>query len=488
MGTPFSKVYIERVLDPSYRNWKLNFFEASCNVHRAHLCMLAERGIVTAATAAAIKRGIEELEGFEPPEHLPGWRDEIAGAERVEDLYFLYEKTLGERIGHENAAWLHTARSRNDMDGTIFRMVLKARLLRLADQLLSVCADLEARCIAGEGELTVLYTHGQPANPSTTAHYLSALLLELLEDGSRLLSAIGTVDRCLMGACAITGTGFPVDRKRVADLLGFGGIVTNTYQAICSSHWLEEPAQALGSLMGDLGRFAADLGHKASCEVGLYTFPDSLVQVSSIMPQKRNPVIIEHLRIQAGQVSDACAGTVSIFRNVPFQDVNENADAPVCAFLDALDRAHSVLDLAAETFAGMKADPARAERICLEFGVTSTELADGIVRKFGLGFRAAHGIAAAFARSGGDLAVLRKAFAEASGKPLCWSDAEIQNLLSPRRFIAVRKTYGGPSPEGMIPVYRQIEASLLSAGNILAAFRSRGSRADANLAEAWARL
>ena len=488
MGTPFSKVYIERVLDPSYRNWKLNFFEASRNVHKAHLCMLAEQGIVAAATAAAIKRGIEELEGFEPPEHLPGWRDEAAGAERVEDLYFLYEKTLGERIGHENAAWLHTARSRNDMDGTIFRMVLKARLLDLADHLLALCAGLNARCLAGEDELTVLYTHGQPANPSTTAHYLSALLLELLDDGARLLAAIGTVDRSLMGACAITGTGFPVDRKRVADLLGFGGIVTNTYQAICSSHWLEEPAQALGSLVGDLGRFAADLGHKASCEVGLYIFPDSLVQVSSIMPQKRNPVIIEHLRIQAGQVSDACAGAVSIFRNVPFQDVNENADAPVCAFMDAIDRMHSVLDLAAETFAGMRADPARAERICLEFGVTSTELADGIVREFGLGFRAAHGIAAAFARSGGDLAVLRKAFAEVSGKSLPWSDAEIRELLSPKRFIAARKTAGGPAPEGMESVYRQADACLEESGRVIADFRRRALEAELLLGAAWGKL
>ena len=488
MGTPFSPVYIERVLDPSYRNWKNAFFEASLKVHKAHLCMLAERGIVAGTTAAAIKKGIGELEGCELPEHLPGWRDEDAGAERVEDLYFLYEKALGEKAGHENAAWLHPARSRNDMDGTIFRMVLKSRLLDLADHLLEVCAGLRARCLAGKDELTVLYTHGQPANPSTTAHYLSALLLELLDDGARLLAAIGTVDRSLMGACAITGTGFPVDRKRVADLLGFGDIVANTYQAICTSHWLEEPAQALGSLMGDLGRFAADLLHKASCEVGLYVFPDSLVQISSIMPQKRNPVIIEHLRIQAGQVSDACAGAIAIFRNVPFQDVNENADAPVCSFLDALERAHSALDLAAETFAGMKADPVKAERICLEFGVTTTELADEIVREFGLGFRAAHGMAAAFARSGSDLAVLRRAFAETAGKPLPWSDAEIGELLSPRRFIAARKTSGGPSPEGMEPVYRHIEASLDSARGSIADFRRRSIEAEAMLSKAWERL
>lgn len=450
--------------------------------------MLAERGIVPGKIAARIKKGIEELDKLEMPEHLPGWRDKAAGAERVEDLYFLYEKALGERIGHENAAWLHTARSRNDMDGTIFRMVLKAMLLDLSCHLLEVCASLLVRCGKGENELIVLYTHGQPANPSTTAHYLSALLLELLDDCARLLAAIDTVDSCLMGACAITGTGFDIDRERVAELLGFGGVITNTYEAICSSHWLEEPAQALQSLMGDIGRFAADLLHKASCEVGLYFFPDGLVQVSSIMPQKRNPVIIEHLRIQAGSVANACAGIGVIFRNVPFQDVNENADAPVCSFLNTIGQTNSVLDLLAETADKMEADEERAAQICSEFGVTTTELADTMVRDFGMGFRAAHGIAAAFARSGGKVTILREAFLKTTGKSLSWSDTEIEEVLSPWRFIRARKTLGGPAPEGMRPVYRRVDIIIKSLNERLAIFSSRQSETEAKLEAAWRQI
>jgi len=488
MGIPFSAVYIEKVLDPSYRNWRRLFLGDSLRVHRAHLCMLTERGIVSAEIAARIKSGILELESFDPPEHLPGWRDKAAGVERVEDLYFLYEKALGERIGHENAAWLHTARSRNDMDGTIFRMVLKKALLDLAGHLLTTCKGLKARCAKGEGELTVLYTHGQPANPSTTAHYLSALLLELLEDYSRLLRSISTVDQSLMGACAITGTSFDVDRERVAELLGFGGVALNTYGAICSSHWLEEPAGALQSLMGDIGRFAADLAHKASCEVGLYVFPDELVQVSSIMPQKRNPVIIEHLRIQAGLVANACAGIGATFRNVPFQDVNENADAPVCFFLETVGQVYSVLDLLAEMTDMMEADEGRATQICSDFGVTTTELADTMVRDFGIGFRAAHGIAGAFARSKGDLAILRSAFAGTAGRPLPWSEVEISEILSPWRFIRLRKTLGGPAPEGMEPVYKRIDLSLASFGTALASFRDLSREAEAKLDDAWKRL
>lgn len=484
----FSGTYIERVLDPSYRNWRKEFFGASLRVHRAHLCMLSECGIVPAPIARELKRGIEALDGFRPPEHLPGYRDPEAAAARVEDLYFLYERALGDSVGHANAAWLHTARSRNDMDGTIFRMVLKSKLLALLDAVSRMAEALEARCRRGDGELTVLYTHGQPANPSTVAHYLSSILLEILQDAARLADAIATVDECLMGACAITGTGFPVDRRRMAELLGFGGVVPNTYQAISSSRWLEEPARALGALMSDMGRFAADLLHKASCEVGLFVFPDDLVQISSIMPQKRNPVIIEHVRIQAGLVAQACAGIGQAFRNVPFQDVNENADAPVCAFMEMLGTALSAIDLFTEMCVKMESDRARASDICARFGVTSTELADTMVRELGLGFREAHGVAAAFASSGGDRGVLRARFRDVAGRDLPWSDAEVDGILSPERFVGVRATLGGPAPEGMKPVYEAVAALRAGLDRALAGFGERERAAVTALSEAWEAL
>lgn len=484
----FSEAYIGLVLDPSYRNWRREFLAGSLRVHRAHLCMLAERGIVPAPIARELKRGIEALDSFSPPEHLPGYGDREAALARVEDLYFLYERALGDTVGRANAAWLHTARSRNDMDGTIFRMALKGRFLETLRAVLRMADALEARCSRGEGELTVLFTHGQPANPSTVAHYLSSILLEILQDAGRIAEATATIDECLMGACAITGTGFPVDRRRMAELLGFGGIVPNTYQAISSSRWLEEPAGALGALMSDMGRFAADLLHKASCEVGLFVFPDDLVQISSIMPQKRNPVIIEHVRIQAGMAAQACAGIGQTFRNVPFQDVNENADAPVCAFMDTMETALSAIGLFREMCVKMEADEARAAEICARFGVTTTELADTMVRELGLGFREAHGVAAAFASSGCDRAVLRARFREAAGRELPWSDAEVDAILSPERFIGVRATEGGPAPAGMAAVYEEIARLRAALSGAIAGFEARARRADGALAEAWAKL
>lgn len=479
-GGAFAKVYVDRVLDPAFSNWKAFYEYDSLRVHRAHLCMLIESGIVTPEVAKALKAGIEKLESsFSPPERIP---------DGVEDLYLLYERALGDIAGDENAAWLHTARSRNDMDTTVFRLALKKVMIGFLGALSAGCANLVERCRRGENELTVLYTHGQPANPSTTAHYLSALLLDLLDDGAGLLDALSDVDKSTLGACAITGTGFPIDRKRVAELLGMDGFVINSYQAISTSHWLTRPAQALRMLMQDFGRFAADLSHKASCEVGLYDFPDDLVQISSIMPQKRNPVIIEHLRIQAGQVAGVCASIEELYRNVPYQDVNEAADAPVTQLLQAFALAGSALDLAKATWSGMTARPERARMIALDFGVTTTELADAMVRQFGIGFRAAHGICSLFIHSGRSKEALRRAFQEKTGNILPWDDSEIDAILEPAHFVEVRRSIGGPAPEGMALVYDSAAVKLVALDGAIDALKTRRAKADDIAARAWSTL
>jgi len=476
----FAKAYVDRVLDPAFQNWKTRYGDDLLRVHKAHLCMLSEKNIVTREVANALRVGIEKVErSFTAPAHIP---------EGVEDLYFLFEKELGREAGEEHAAWLHTARSRNDMDTTVFRLTLKRVMLGFMKELLACGESLLARCRAGEDELTVLFTHGQPANPSTTAHYLSAVLLDILEDAMGLLDALADVDRSTLGACAITGTGFPIDRARVAELLGMNGFVTNSYQAISTSHWLVRPAQALRILMQDLGRFAADLLHKASGEVGLFDFPDNLVQISSIMPQKRNPVIIEHVRIQAGQVAGLCAMIEDLYRNVPYQDVNEAADSPASQLIDAFRLASSATELARTTFEGMRARPERARAISLEFGVTTTELADTIVRDTGVGFRAAHGICAAFIQSGMDKAVLRREFEAKTGKILAWTDGEIDAILDPVHFVEVRKTAGGPAGEGMEPVYQEADEALDRIWTVLEAVENRRREAEELLSLAWDRL
>ena len=358
----------------------------------------------------------------------------------------------------------------------------------LVGRLASCARTVLQRVRAGESELTILSTHGQPANVSTMAHYLSAFLLDFLEGTESLVTAMGSTDRCPLGACAITGTGFAIDRDRTSHLLGFRSPVPNSYQAIATSHWLTSPAQALQLILSDTGRLASDMIHKAAAEVGLLVFPDDLVQKSSIMPQKRNPVILEHIRIQAGLAAGACDSVVRLFRNVPYQDVNEVADAPVSEFLDSLSHARSCVALLELAVSKVASSQSRAREIAVTQGVTTTELADTLVRTCGISFQNAHRACAAFVRSGYDKTRLREAYREIVGKELPRSDHEIDEALEPEHFVAVRKTPGGPAPCGMASVYAAVAAAMARIDAAVAEMDERGRSAAAELGAAWARL
>ena len=477
----FVESYVRRVLEPSYSNWRRLFLPDFYRLQKAHLVMLAERGILTRETAAAIRRGIDGMEAsFVFPSGIP---------EDTEDLYFLFERELGRRIGVDAAGRLHTARSRNDMDSAVFRMHLKRRLLEALDSVLDFLRTSAARASGESGrDLIVLYTHGQPANVSTAGHYLSAFALEIQEDAKRLSAALAVLDESPMGACAITGSGFPIDRDRVGTLLGFARPVANTYGAIAGGHWLTYPAAGLRTILLDLTRLLMDLSHKASCEVGILAFPDDLVQVSSIMPQKRNPVILEHARIQAGLGMGILGGLEELFRNVPYQDVNELADAPAVELGRAVDYFVSSVELSTEIVRSISVEQDRVRTLSRTTGITTTELADSMVREGGLDFRTAHRLTARFVRTGGDKADLRQAYAETVGRLLPWSDGEIDDILSPERFVAVRKTYGGPAPAGMEPVVRRLEEGIGDLSGIIDRSRAALAEADSALADAYGKL
>lgn len=476
----FSSIYTRRVLDPSFTNWKRRYAGDSIRVHKAHLVMLAERAVIPRDAVVAIRSGIEKLEKeFRPPARIP---------DGVEDLYFLFEQELSRLIGPDLAGYLHTARSRNDMDTTIFRLALFRALVDFLSAVSSAGESILEKAEANEKVPIVLFTHGQPANVSTLAHYLTAFLNEALEGARLFVSAARTVDRSTLGACAITTTGFDIDPVRVSELLGMGRPVENSYRAISTSHWLTYPASACASLMTDVTRFAADLIHKASSEVGMLEFPDDLVQVSSIMPQKRNPVILEHLRIQAGLARGKFEAVGQLFSNVPFQDVNEVADAPVELLYEGLSLAGSAVDLLAETVRGLGVNGERCREIAVKFGTTTTELADTLVREAGISFRGAHGVTQAYVRSGYRIDALRRSFRELTGGELTLTDARIHEVLSPEWFVAVRRVPGGPAPEGMRPVYEAAAAGIDECRSFVSEMRKRERSASEALNKAFAAL
>ena len=239
-----------------------------------------------------------------------------------------------------------------------------------------------------------VHTHTQRAQPTTVAHYLLAGIEQLERDGARLRSAFERTNRCPLGACAITGTGFPIDRQLTADLLGFAGATGNTYGSIATVDYLLESVAAAGVLLVGLGRIVQDFLLWSTAEFDYLRLGDGFVQCSSIMPQKRNPVALEHVRAIGSKALGQSQAIVTSVHNTPFGDiVDTEDDLQPLVFSMFLDATRAVNLMAAAT-ATADFDAERLEARAADGWTTLTELADVLVRDHGLPFRTAHRIVA----------------------------------------------------------------------------------------------
>lgn len=437
--------YKDNVLSDCFADAQRYFLDHYLDVDRAHVIMLAEQGIITSAELKALVKAIEGLD-------VESMRKaDYDGS--VEDLFFFIQREIAVGCDDSDVAGkLHTARSRNDIDVTIYRLYLRKQALKLieaCENLRSVFINLAAK---HHHALMPAYTHTQPAQPTTVAHFLLAMIENVSRDITRLQRAYENMNYCPLGACAITTTGFPIDRERVAELLGFNGPTRNSYGSIASVDYFTELLGATSTLLINIGKFSQEFLLMAMMEFNVIRLPDGYVQASSIMPQKRNPVAIEHVRAIASKALGQTLGVLTSVHNTPFGDINDVEDdlQPLnfAAIKDAT-RAVSLLghSLAAAEF-NLDLLKTRAE----ENFITVTELADVIVRKENLPFSVAHKIVALCVKqatqsnSAISYAMLQDAASQELGRHIEMSEAEFSNSLSAENFVAVRTIYGGPSP------------------------------------------
>ena len=284
----FSPDYVRIVLNENFEDAKAQFLTPLLAIHYAHLVMLAERGIVPRGEAGAIRRALDAIS--------PAEVHKVEYDGTYEDLFFYIDRLIVSGCGEDCAGRLHTARSRNDIDMTMYRMQQREMMLTIAGSVGSlrrVLLDLAAR---HRETVFAAHTHTQPAQPSTIAHYLLAVVEQLERDAVRLRAAYASTNRNPLGACAITGTAFPIDRLRTTQLLGFDEPTVNTYGSIATVDYLLESVGAAAVLLAGLGRVVQDLLLWCTSEFGYLRLADGFVQCSSIMPQKRNPVALEHAR------------------------------------------------------------------------------------------------------------------------------------------------------------------------------------------------
>ena len=481
-------IYRETVLAPLFEGVKRHYAAHMDAVDRAHLVMLAETGILPRADAARIAAALRAIERETD-------RDALRYTGEHEDWFFLVEHALRERLGDLGGA-LHTARSRNDIDHTVFKMALRGRVAAFLDGLHDLARTMLDTAERGAGTLIVAYTHGQPAQPSTWGHYLCAAAEVLLRDGHRICEATALLELCPMGAAAITTSGFPIDRAYTAHLLGFERPMANAYGCIASVDYVTGLYSALKLIFVHLGRVVQDMAFWSAFEVGQLRLPDALVQVSSIMPQKRNPVPIEHMRHLASMTAGRCDAMVDAMRNTPFTDMNDSEGEVQAAGYAAFDGGARMLALMASVLHGARIDGAAVRRNADAACVTVTELADTLVRTEGLTFRQAHQVAAATARAvidrgaplGQGFDAFADAFREAAGRASALDAEAYGEAVSPETFVARRDRLGGPAPAALevaLARYRE-DLDLLRAAS--RARTDRHARAEAERARAFAAL
>ncbi|MFF2483063.1 argininosuccinate lyase [Paenibacillus sp. NPDC058071] len=438
-------VYAAAVLQPAYDNAKRELLEPMMAVHKAHLIMLFEQGLVREQETARIAAALERL-------NLRVLKEGVYTG-RFEDLFFEVEHRLYEL--DPAAGNLHLARSRNDMGIAIYRIVLREKLLSALDAALELHATLRSFAEKHVSTLMIAHTHTQQAQPTTLGHYIAAVADSLSRDIRRLLAAYDGCNRSSMGAAALTTSGFAISRERIADLLGFDELIENAYDAVSGSDYIGETASAVQLAATGLGRFVQELLLWCMQEFGVARVAAPYVQVSSIMPQKRNPVSVEHARsLLSSAVGDAQT-VLSMMHNTPFGDIVDTEDDMQPYAWRSLGTLEAVYRLLARVVATLEIDEQTLRRRAENSFAVVTELADTLVRREGLPFRTAHAVVsrlvetalAAGGRSPSELSLerLREAAAANGIDRLRITETELRQALDPDHFVQVRDLPGGPA-------------------------------------------
>jgi argininosuccinate lyase len=438
-------VYAQYVLQPQFDDSKRHLFGHMIAANEAHAIMLAETGIISREHGAALLNALRQVN--------EGGVDRFEYAPSVEDLFFAVEGRLIELAGPDAGGNLQLARSRNDLGAAMNRMMLRERLLAARKEVLDLRATLME--LIGEHIQTLMpgITHTQPAQPTTLAHYLLGVLGPLERDSDRLAAAYARTNRSALGVAAFTTSSFPIDRDLIANLLGFDGYVENGYDAVGAGDHLLESVQALVNSVGSLSRFVYDLLVWARQSEDVLRIDDAFIQISSIMPQKRNPVVLEHIRIRMGWVYGEASAVETIVHNAAFGDTNDVEDpmfVPINRAFDAAGAVYRLLTAVVETLRfNVDGMAARAG----EGNTTATALADALVKDYGLPFRSAHGIVSRLVtrmtKEGSSIsaALVNEISGEVLDQPLQVTDVFVANVLDPWAFVNARTLPGGPAPE-----------------------------------------
>ncbi len=406
---------------------------------RAHAAMLRKQGVISIPDEATIQAGLQTIEGELTAGTFP-FREEF------EDIHMNVEARLRELVGPV-AGRLHTARSRNDQVALDFRLWVREACDRTIGQLRALQSTLIAKASAHADTLMPGFTHLQPAQPVTFGHHLLAYVEMFGRDVSRFADARRRMNECPLGAAALAGSPFPIDREATARALGFDRPTANSLDSVSDRDFALECLSA-ATLSGiHLSRLAEEIVIWTTPQFGFIKLSDAFTTGSSIMPQKKNPDAAELVRAKVGRLLGSFTQLTVVMKGLPLAYSKDMQEDKVPTF-----EAFDALELSLLAMAGMIADlEPVVTKMSQAAGAgfsTATDLADWLVRTLDMPFRDAHHVTGSAVKRaetlGCDLSELPLAELQALSQGIT---ADVYEVLTPRASVASRKSYGGTSPD-----------------------------------------
>ena len=416
-------------------------FRQDIAASKAHAEMLAKQGIISVKDGKAIARGLDavltEIES-----------GRFAFKRELEDIHMNVEARLHKLIGPA-AGRLHTARSRNDQVATDFKLWVRDAIDDIDGLLAGYQRVLAEKALAHAATIMPGFTHLQPAQPVTFGHHLLAYVEMTARDRGRFTDARTRLNECPLGAAALAGTSFPIDRTMTARKLGFARPAANSLDAVADRDFVLETLAAAAITAVHLSRFAEEIVIWTSPIVGFLTLSDAFTTGSSIMPQKRNPDAAELVRAKTGRIVGALDALLMVMKGLPLayqKDMQEDKEAAI----DALTGLSLCIAAMTGMVADMQPDTARMEAAAAQGYATATDLADWLVRELDMPFREAHHVTGRIVAAAERLGVALDAL------PLDEIRAieprigpEALRVLSVRNSVKTRTSLGGTAPKNV---------------------------------------
>ena len=410
---------------------------------KAHVSMLGQTGIVTDDVVASISAGLDQVLA----EIEAGT---FTFSRALEDIHMNIESRLAEVIGAD-AGRLHTARSRNDQVAVDFRLWVRDAIDQMDAQLHGLQLALAEKALTHAGSVMPGFTHMQSAQPVTFGHHLLAYVEMLARDRGRFKDARRRLNECPLGAAALAGTSFPIDRHRTASELGFDRPTANSLDSVSDRDFVLETLSAASICAVHLSRFAEEIVLWVTPQFGFIKLSDRFTTGSSIMPQKRNPDAAELVRGKSGRVIGSLNALMIVMKGLPLtysKDMQEDKEG---AF-DALQSLSLCIAAMTGMVRDMVADEDKMRASAGAAFATATDLADWLVRVLGLPFRQAHHVTGSIVKAASDAGCTLEELGLAAMQaiePKITQDVML--VLGVEQSVNSRKSYGGTSPANVAP-------------------------------------